>query len=316
VPALGESPRLVVAILTYRRPERLSALLASLPPRLSEVDLPTSVLVIDNDPDQSARTTTRASHGLDLRYVAEPRPGIAAARARALDEASSFRLLAFLDDDELPTPGWLSALVRTWTDTGATAVMGRVVTVFPADTDPWVLASGLFRRPRRPTGTVLEAAAAGNLLLDLNEVRRLGVQFDARLGLSGGEDTLFSRHLHRAGGTIVWCDESVAEDHVEPTRLTKPWALRRARGHGQAHVRTHLRLASPATRPAIRGLGLVGGSLRVLAGAARQLLGRATGSLHHEARGSRMTARGLGMISASLGRTLLDYEREAPVIPD
>jgi glycosyltransferase involved in cell wall biosynthesis len=273
------------------------------------------VLVVDNDPGESARSTVEQLHTLDVRYVAEPTPGIAAARDRALTESSEHRLLAFLDDDEIPRAGWLSALVDTWSATGAAAVMGRVVTVFPDDTDPWVLASGLFRRARRPTGTRLEAAAAGNLLLDLDAVRRLGVRFDPRLGLAGGEDTLFSRQLHRAGGTLVWCDESVADDHVAPDRLTRAWALRRARGHGQTHVSTRIRLATPTGRVVVRAAGVLGGGTRVLVGTLRHLVGRLVRDLQLDARGLRMAARGRGMVSAALGRTFADYQRDLPVTP-
>ncbi len=309
----GDEPEVVVAILTYRRPTMLGALLEALPERLDEVGLHTTVMVIDNDPAMSARPTVLSSRLADVLYVPEPRPGIASARARALAEAGRFRLLAFLDDDEVPLEGWLSTLIATWRSTGAAAVMGRVVTVFPDDTDPWVLASGLFQRPRRPTGTPLTVAAAGNLLLDLDQVRAHGVDFDPGLGLLGGEDTLFSRDLHRRGGLLVWCDESVAEDHVDPSRLTRAWALRRAQGHGQTEVRTRLILAGTWRRPSIRLVGLVGGAVRVLVGTARHWIGTVKDDLPTSARGLRLAARGSGMVRASAGRTIVDYAREPSV---
>ena len=108
--------------------------------------------------------------------------GIAAVRNRALAECARSDLIAFIDDDELPRPGWLPALLSTWRRHGSSAVMGRVISVFDEEADPWVLATGTFRRIPRPTGTPLEVAAAGNLLLDLHQIRRLGVEFDELVG--------------------------------------------------------------------------------------------------------------------------------------
>ena len=56
-----------------------------------EVGQDTSVLVVDNDPEAGARETCTGYHPA-VRYVHEPRPGIAAARSRALREAHAHDL--------------------------------------------------------------------------------------------------------------------------------------------------------------------------------------------------------------------------------
>lgn len=207
--------KVAIGIPTFRRPERLSRLLDALPHRIAELpgDFEVEVVVVDNDPAGTAREVVAASP-LKARYEIEATPGIAAARNRILDSARGARLLAFIDDDTTPMEGWLAELVATWQATGAVAVMGWVISLFPPDTDPWVLASGVLQRPARPTGTVLAAAATASLLLDLEVTERLGLRFDASLGLSGGEDTLFTRRLVAAGGKLVWCNESMAQDEV------------------------------------------------------------------------------------------------------
>ena len=45
-------------------------------------------------------------------------------------------------------------------------------------------------------------------MLDLNQVRAFGVEFDPIFGLSGGSDTLFTRQLVAAGGELIWCDSA------------------------------------------------------------------------------------------------------------
>jgi hypothetical protein len=109
----------------------------------------------------------------------------------------------FIDDDEVPSPDWLSSLLKLQAETGATAVVGPVISEYASTPDPWITAGEFFRRRRLPTGTVLDVAATNNLLLDMDQVRALGLDFNAGFGLMGGEDTLFTRQLVQRGGTMV-----------------------------------------------------------------------------------------------------------------
>lgn len=303
--------RITVAIPSYRRPERLAALLAALPERLEEVpEALIDVLVIDNDPEGSARDAVTAA-ALEVRYVREITPGISAARNRALDESRGSDLLAFLDDDEIPRPGWLSSLVGVWRHHHAAAVAGRLISLFVDGTDPWMIASKTFYRAQRPTGTPLPAASTANLLLDLAQIRELGLRFDESLGLSGGEDTLFTKQLVQRGGALLWCNESEVEDTVVSSRLTREWATQRAFSAGNGLVNIDLRLApTSGHRLAVRGRYLLGGTARVTAGLARHHYGRARRHLEHDARGMRTFQRGRGMLAGARGHLYLEYARK------
>lgn len=305
--------RIAVAIPTYRRPERLASLLAELPARFAELDegFETEVFVIDNDPDCSARDVAATPPaGIRVTYSPEPTPGIAAARQHALDATGAFDLLAFIDDDEVPHPNWLRALVDTWQRTGAAAVAGHVHTAFPAGTDPWVLASGLFVRPLRKDGEPLPAAGAGNLLLDLTWIRGAGITFDTSLGLSGGEDTLFTRAIVCTGGRVVACPLSVAEDSLDAERATRQFALARARHHGQTQSVIQLRLADGiAGRTLSRLRNLVKGAGWAARGTVRRTAGLLTGSLSRRAVGAREVQRGVGLVQGALGIAAPEYAR-------
>jgi hypothetical protein len=316
--ARPEVLRVTVAIPTYRRPADLRALLPMVVAQARELAATSDgrcladVLVVDNDPAGTGAAAVAEAALPELRYAAEPTPGIAAVRNRALDEASDARLLAFIDDDERPMPGWLAQLVTTWQVSGAAAVSGRIVAEYAGELDPWIRAGDFFVRRRMPTGTPIDVAAAGNLLLDLAQIRALGVRFEAALGLGGGEDTLFSRQLTRAGGRMVWCDESAAVDRVPPERMTRGWVLTRAWSHGNAAVLTDLRLAEgPGARLALRVRGVGAGALRAAAGASRWCWGLLCRSDRHQARGLRLLLRGTGMVGGACGLAYQEYERSS-----
>lgn len=309
---------LVIAIPTYNRTERLAELLPLVGRQLAElatVGLPikqTAILVVDNDPEGSARPVVAPRYEHSPAYhVVEKTPGIPAVRNRALKESTEFDVLSFIDDDELPRDGWIRSLAETWIRSGRpTAVMGRVVSILADDVDPWVLASGDFQRPQHPTGTEIKVAATGNLLLDLQKVRASGVQFDERIGLGGGSDTLFSMALVKHGGRIVWCNESVAEDTVELARQTRSWLIKRWFSHGNVTVYVRLRLEHrPWRLMAIRLKWTVGGVVRIVVGVLQNAIGWLLHSYHHRAKGRRLATRGAGMIAACIGRRYHAYSR-------
>ena len=305
---------LVVAMLTYRRPAELER---GLPLVFDHVralrGVTGSVLIVDNDPEASARATVEALAGeseVVVRYVVEPTPGIAAARNRAIDESAASDLLVFIDDDEHPTIAWLAPLIDTWRLTGASAVMGRVISEFDDELDPWIAAGEFFRRRSMPTGTEISVAAAGNLLIDRVQLHRLDVRFDERLGLGAGEDSLFSQQLVRRGGRIAWCEESVAVDRVPRERMSRRWVLDRARSHGNAETVVGLHLArTSAERARVRAAAAARGTVRVAGGSARYTYGLVTRSLRHQARGLRTAHRGIGIVTGAAGVTVKEYAR-------
>jgi glycosyltransferase involved in cell wall biosynthesis len=308
---MGAHP-VVVAMLTFRRPDDLSDALESLIEHIGDSGVPANILVVDNDSEPSAQPIVARFDPAVVRYIHEPTPGIAAARNRALTEAAGERLLVFIDDDERPQPGWLQQLVSTWERTSASAVVGPVVSSYQIEPDAWVRAGRFFDRLRHPTGTPVALAATNNLLLDLDVVRRQSLTFDDRFGISGGSDSLFTMQLAAGGGTLVWCDEAVVTDVVPASRLTREWVIRRATRLGNSASRTTLALGEGGRRQLARRLRLTAkGVARVVVGGLRRLLGAAIRSDRHNARGARMMARGVGMIGGAWGHAVVEYRRPA-----
>jgi glycosyltransferase involved in cell wall biosynthesis len=302
--------RVLVAVLTYRRPDDLAAVLPLLREQAAALDPPGRVLVVDNDPDAGARGLVEGAGG-DVTYAHEPTPGIAAARNRALDETGDADVVVFIDDDERPVGDWLALLLATYHVDRPTGVVGPVVSEFSSALEPWVEAGRFFDRRRLPTGTVVEIAATNNLLLDLAQLRALDLRFDERFGLSGGSDMLITRQLTARGGRLVWCDEAVVTDVVPAERLTREWVLRRAYRSGNTTARTSLVVArGPADRVRVRARLVAEGSVRLAGGAARLAVGTVTGSLSQRVRGRRTWARGAGMLAGVTGAVYVEYSRD------
>jgi hypothetical protein len=220
-----------IVIPTYRRPELLARTLASCLAQQGVADERVEIVVVDNDPAQSARVVVDAAAATggpaSLRYVAEPRPGISHARNAGVAQAAG-RYLAFVDDDEEPAEGWLAALLATIRRTGADAVMGPVYPHFVGPADAY-LRQAYTRDAGVPTGTRLERwGGIGNSLLDRQRCFAGNREpFDPRFGLTGGEDALFLHQLRRRGGTIVWCAEAAARESIAADRMAPHHLLRR-----------------------------------------------------------------------------------------
>lgn len=104
-------PPATVAICTRERPDDLQRALRAVQ---SLRPSPEEILVVDNNP-RTARTRDVAARFPAVRYVREDRPGLDAARNRAMREATT-PLVAFTDDDAAPEPEWLLHLLRPFQD--------------------------------------------------------------------------------------------------------------------------------------------------------------------------------------------------------
>lgn len=303
--------RVVIAMATYRRPDRLPAAIDALCRQATTIEPAAEVVVVDNDPAGGARATVEGFAARGARYVHEPEPGIAAARNRALVEVGDADAVVFIDDDELPAAGWLSTMVASWQAWQCTAVAGPVEREFAGPVDPWITESGIFERRRRRTGTVVTGAATSNLLLDVRQLREYGLTFDARFGLSGGSDTMLTHSLSRRGGRILWCDEAVVTERVDPARVSQGWVRFRTVRTSNGWARTQILLADGPRGRIATSLRLAGKAALLMArGIARYGAGLVTG-VRQRSRGERDLWSGFGIGLGCLGVAKYEYRRRA-----
>ncbi len=244
------TPQVVVGLATFHRPEGLARILPLLARQVRELSgAEARIVVVDNDPLGGAREQVSAWADRQVTYVHEPRPGIASARNRALDEAQDADALVFIDDDETPQTGWLQALVDCWLTWRCAVVTGPVHPVLDGEVDEWVVASRVFDHVQRRTGALNPGAGTNNVLYDLQVLRKHGINFDEAFGLSGGSDTMLAHLIRSKGEEIRWCAEAVVDDYIPAERATRDWVFRRtmrtsntwARVRVQACARTHAR---------------------------------------------------------------------------
>lgn len=110
---LSQDVDITIAIPTYNGEKRLPEVLDKLFTQIGVEHLTWEVIVVDNNSsDQTAQIIanyqTKWGEQLPLRYFLETEQGAAFARLRAVREAQG-KLIAFLDDDNLPAPDWLCA---------------------------------------------------------------------------------------------------------------------------------------------------------------------------------------------------------------
>jgi succinoglycan biosynthesis protein ExoM len=267
-----------VIIPTYCRPALLRAAIGSV---LTQRGLSTTVevVVVDNDPERSAEQSffrVARNAVLPTRYVNEPRAGISHARNAGV-AASSGRYVAFLDDDEIAGPNWLSSLLSTAHEHMADIVIGPVQPCYPLGVPVPSCAPRFYNKDARlPTGQVVRWFSIGNSILLRERCLARTAPFDPTLGLSGGEDSLLLARLFEEGRRCVWCSEAVVTETIPSERLRPFYLLRRALRHGQTTAYLPSALAHPQWWAVLRWMAIGAAQVCVFApwGIALLLFGR------------------------------------------
>lgn len=232
------SPDVAVVIPTLRRPDELTRALRSIFAQQNVDSRLREIVVADNDPEVSARATVEALRGespVPLIWTHAPRPGVATARNTGL-AATQAPLIAFLDDDEAASPGWLAALLRGQAATGADAVFGPIQGCVPDGTG-WATAylERFFGRAGPAhTGLTDQIHGCGNSLMLRDTALPGPTPFDIEMNETGGEDDRLFTGLLQRGGRFAWATQAWVDEFAPPERATLRYALLRAFAYGQS----------------------------------------------------------------------------------
>jgi glycosyltransferase involved in cell wall biosynthesis len=242
---------LVVAFCTFKRADRLDPLVAAL--RAQSCPVPFDILAVNNNsPDDTLAVLARlqAQPGAPLRVVTEKAPGIVPARNRALLEALDHDILVFIDDDELPHPGFLEAAYDAIVNEGAQCVGGRIEIDFRPDGRPaWLDNDVAGFLGQLDHGSALlwitddaTPVWSGNMAYAMQIFRdQPGLRFDPRYNresddVGGGEDAVMLHALLAQHAKIRYRPDMVVLHSVDRWKLHRRYFLK-------LHYRAGLRRA-------------------------------------------------------------------------
>ncbi len=158
------------------------------------------MFIVDNSSTDDTAEVARSvaeRHSGRVRVVVEEQIGLSAARNAGV-AATDAPIVAFIDDDAFPEPGWLTAILRGFRRPDVMCVGGPVAPLIEGELPSW------FRGRFLPYLTVWDLGD-GEIELVYNEYPR-GANIAYRrsgLDLVGG----FSVHLGRKGSNLLSCEE-------------------------------------------------------------------------------------------------------------
>lgn len=235
-------PDVAVIIPTLRRPDSLERAVRSVLDQIGVSDRLKEIVVVDNDPQASSRELTArlaADASIAIIWRHAPRPGVATARNEGL-AATSAPFIAFLDDDEAATSGWLAALLDAQSRTEADAVFGPIRGRVPEQTG-WTrsyLERFFGRTGPCETRLIDIPHGCGNSLLVRATALPGVAPFSTAADQSGGEDDVLFAGLKARGGRFGWAADAWVDEFAPTHRATLRYALTRAFSYGQGPSQT------------------------------------------------------------------------------
>ena len=259
------APQCSVVICTRDRPEELRRCLGS----MAAQDHPDYVVwVVDNAPASgvTSQVVDAFRSCMEIRYISEPSPGLSRARNAALRSDLEGDWVAWLDDDEVADPMWLTELLRAFD--GRTDVLAASGVVVPGQLDTqaqiWFeqfgghskgrgftadLFSPATRRRQHPLYPLPPFGVGANMAFRTETLRVLG-GFDEALGAgtpaNGSEDTKMFTDVLMGGGAIAYWPTAVTR-HFHRRELDGLRQQMRGYGSGLTAFYTASVLARPLT---------------------------------------------------------------------
>jgi len=244
-----KDPCISIVILTARRAQKLLACLRSIE---KQTFRSFESIVVDNAGEEETRTIIN-SLSLSVKLVSAPdAPSYAEARNRGLQNARG-EYIAFIDDDCVADPAWLSHLYDIAQN--ADAVGGMVIPLkklpFPSWWDQnlnWLVGLSVPGLLDRESGG-LHYPQTANMMIRKDVLveegfQEIGGEFSHKKTLSyaGREDVELWRRLRLKGKTCRFSPRAVVYHDIPRSRLSLKYLFRRAFNDGLAYFRREKKL--------------------------------------------------------------------------
>lgn len=229
-------PLVSAIICTHNRDSYLGAAIDSL---LAQDFADFEIVVVDNASIDRTRAVVELRSG--VKYVYEPVTGLSVARNTGARVATG-QILAYLDDDAVASPHWLSVLYAAYQDDEKLAIAGGKVTlIWPSgySAPPWLsdgLAGNLgaydlgdrvvYIHDPGLTPRGLNYSIRSTFLLQIGG-------FNVNLGRVGknllsNEELLMTEQALKLGWQVAYLPDALVAHNVSPERLNQSWFFSRS----------------------------------------------------------------------------------------
>lgn len=232
-----------VIIPTYNGAQRVPAVLDRLRSQITPTPLLWEVIVVDNNSHDDTAAVVRHYQAtwrddVPLRYVFEPRQGLAYARQCGVDQAQG-ALVGFLDDDNWPQPDWVAEAVAFAHNAPTVgAYGGKTQAAFDDEPEIPIQAIAKFLalqdygpKPYRfqPERQILPAGAG---LVVRREAWLACIPRQLVRISQGGDDYELSLRLAKHGWEIYYNPKMVIQHHIPKARLERDYLVKLTHGYG------------------------------------------------------------------------------------
>lgn len=172
----------------------------------------------------------------DCRLVDSPENNIAIGRNCVIDNAA-YSWLAFIDDDEFPTPDWLNELCKVAQEYDVSLVAGPIIPVYESGTPKWIESIDLHNMKGLTTGDKIPYAATGNFIMYLPDIG--DIRLNPAYGRTGGSDSEFFLKLTDGPNPIdmLWAEKAIVHEDIPADKSTTRYNIKRCLSQGQNYKR-------------------------------------------------------------------------------
>jgi len=234
-----------ICIATYKRPELLNKLIASLIIQRLNNSIELEVIIIDNDKELSAKIIYdkfRNNSKTHFVYDMQPVKNISLTRNVAVKKAKGDYLL-FIDDDEYAEKDWVNKLLNSVEKYFADGAFGKVVPYFNFSPPKWIKDCYVFNRNVNQTGQQAAGFYTTNTIIKASLLKNLEEPFESKYGITGGSDSKLFSSLKLKGAKFINCSEAITYEFIPSERANIKWLIKRVFRTGNNHSRILISLS-------------------------------------------------------------------------
>lgn len=233
---------ITVAICTFNRKEYLKKAIDSILKQTLDCNL-FELLIIDNNSTDGTEELIKDNYtnsNLSIKYIKEDNQGLSYCRNTAVAN-SKYDFVAFLDDDGIAEPQWLTLIKNTILEEGNNigAVTGDVIPIWEIPRPDWLIPEFnifytifqlseerfVFDKSHNHT------PAGANVVYNKKALLKNG-GFNVKLGRNGsnllsGEETLLHKSMIKNGYKLIYVPDIRIKHHITKARISRKWLLRR-----------------------------------------------------------------------------------------